>query len=295
MLSISLVLVLLLVPGISATPLQPSFSPCESYYNPAPGINRFNVSNVYATIVPGRRATQLGLPGDGVDVLRVDLIGNVGAELLGYDETTNKLGKHSPRSKISKIDRNSATLFSDTTIGGLSVYKSTSWVCNSLFPAVLPTPYVPSNITYCPLAAGPFGLNLSIPLYRPHALTTLSTQARIVDTTSEARTLSCVNISFTPYRDDAWYYGLFLWLPVALVIGFWVTSWGARFAAGWVVGSGVVEYGAKMKDTSGERELDKAGKRDARMRKWGTMLVSGLSGERLSVSSGLLRFGGFNQ
>jgi hypothetical protein len=72
-----------------------------------------------------------------------------------------------------------------------------------------------------------------------------------------------------------------------------VTSWGARFAAGWVVGSGVAGYGSKMKDQNGERELDKAGKRDARMRKWGTMVVSGLSGERLSVSSGLLRFGEF--
>lgn len=29
------------------------------------------------------------------------------------------------------------------------------------------------------------------------------------------------------------------------------------------------------------------------MRKWGTMIVSGLSGERLSVSGGLLRFGEF--
>lgn len=79
---------------------------------------------------------------------------------------------------------------------------------------------------------------------------------------------------------------------MALAVGFWVTSWGARFAAGWVVGSGVAEYGAK--DQHGEmrrKELDKAGRRDARMRKWGTMIVSGLSGERLSVSSGLLRFG----
>lgn len=56
----------------------------------------------------------------------------------------------------------------------------------------------------------------------------------------------------------------------------------------------MAEYGTKTKDQNGEnrgKELDKAGKRDARMRKWGTMLVSGLSGERLSVSSALLRFG----
>jgi hypothetical protein len=101
-----LLLVPLLLPGILASPLQPTFSLCESFYNPAPGISRFNVSNVYATLVSGERATQLGLPGNGVDVLRVDLIGNVGAELLGYDETTNKLGKSPVASiEVSKIDK----------------------------------------------------------------------------------------------------------------------------------------------------------------------------------------------
>jgi len=74
-----------------------------------------------------------------------------------------------------------------------------------------------------------------------------------------------------------------------LAIGFFVTTWGARFAAGWVVGSGVAEY--EQKETAlgrGSRLL--SGKKEARMRKWGTMIISGLSGERLSVSGGLLRF-----
>jgi hypothetical protein len=143
--------------------------------------------------------------------------------------------------------------------------------------------------TYCPLPAGPFGLNVSIPLYRSYALTTIRTNIRIVDTSETANTLACINIQLTPYTKGGWYYGLFLWLPIALAIGFFVTTWGARFAAGWVVGSGVAEY--EQKETAlgrGSKMLH--GKKEARMRKWGTMIISGLSGERLSVSGGLLRF-----
>jgi hypothetical protein len=77
---------------VSAAPLQPTFTPCHSYYNPAAGINRLNVSNVYANLVSGSRAVQLGLPGDGSDVLRVDLVGVLGSPMLGFDESTNKLG-----------------------------------------------------------------------------------------------------------------------------------------------------------------------------------------------------------
>ena len=189
---------------------------------------------------------------------------------------------------LSCILNSLATLFTTTDTASINVYSSTSWLCDSLFPSVLPSPYYPDNTTYCPVAAGDFGINVSIPLYRSYALTTLRTQVRIVDTTSAANTLACVNVNLTPYRNKGWYYGLFLWLPIAVAIGFWAATWGARFAAGWVVGSGVAEY--EQKDGHGPRP-ERIGKKEARMRKWGTMIVSGLSGERLSVSGGLLRFG----
>ena len=142
-----------------------------------------------------------------------------------------------------------------------------------------------SNETYCPLPSGPFAINISIPLYRSYALTTLRTRVRIVDTSTAANTIACYDMAFTPWTQGAWYYSLFRWFPVAVAIGLWAATWSARFAAGWVVGSGMAEY--ETKDGYGV----KAAKRDARMRKWGTMIVSGLSGERLSISGALLRFG----
>lgn len=77
-----------------ATPLQPTFSSCLSSYPPvAPASSQLDITNIYANLVPGTQASQLGLVGGGHDVLRVDLIGTTGAEVLGYDNGTNKLGQ----------------------------------------------------------------------------------------------------------------------------------------------------------------------------------------------------------
>ncbi|OCF36726.1 membrane protein [Kwoniella heveanensis CBS 569] len=267
---------LLIVAGSAlATPLQPTFSSCLSSFSPvAQSQNQLNVSNVYASIVSAKEATEQGLVGNGHKVLRVDLVGTVGAEVIGYDNTTNKL----------------ATLFTNTKAATFNVYDSTSWLCNSLFPSELPEPYYPYNTTYCPLPAGNFAVNLSIPLYHSYALTTLHTRVRIVDTSLEAANLACIDIQVTPYKRTGWYYRLFLWLPVAVTIGIWAVSWAARFYTGWIVGSGVAEYESKESSALKIAGVGAVNKREIRLRKWGTMIISGLSGERLSVSGGLLRF-----
>lgn len=153
-------------------------------------------------------------------------------------------------------------------------WTTASWVCSAIYPAVLKKPWPLVNETYCPVPAGPFGLNVTVPLYNVHALTTLSTRIRIVDTSNEPYTLGCYDVRVTPYEADSWPYRLFLWFPAAIAIGFFVTTWAARFAAGWVIG------------------VDRAGtgRRETAMIKWATMLISGLSGERFSVSAALIRF-----
>ncbi|WVR07175.1 hypothetical protein IAU60_004216 [Kwoniella sp. DSM 27419] len=272
---VSLLSFLLLAGLVQATPLQPTFSSCLSSYSPvALSGNRLDVTDVYAAIVSAEESAEQGLQGSGHPALRLDLIGTVGAEVVGYDNTTNKL----------------ATLFTNTNAASFNVYQSTTWLCNSLFPSKLPGPYYPYNTTYCPLPAGDFAINLTIPLYRSYALTTLHTQVRIVDTSDAAATLACYNIHVTPYKQKTWYYRLFLWLPVAVAAGFWIVSWAARFYTGWIVGSGVAEYGAKEAGGLKMTGVGGPNKREIRLRKWGTMIISGLSGERLSVSGGLLRF-----
>ena len=77
-----------------ATPLRPTFSSCLDSYSPqAPESARLVVSDVLANIVPADEAREEGLQGDGVQVLRINLMGDAGSELVGYDNATNKLGE----------------------------------------------------------------------------------------------------------------------------------------------------------------------------------------------------------
>ena len=57
---------------------------------------QLNISAIYANLIDGSDASKLGLTGGGHNVLRVDLIGTTGEEVLGYNGTTNKLGKRKP-------------------------------------------------------------------------------------------------------------------------------------------------------------------------------------------------------
>jgi hypothetical protein len=77
-----------------ATPLRPTFTSCLSS-NPPVAIeaNQLRINDVLASIVSGREATAEGLQGDGVQVLRIDLIGESTSVLEGYNNDTNKLGQ----------------------------------------------------------------------------------------------------------------------------------------------------------------------------------------------------------
>jgi hypothetical protein len=77
-----------------ATPLRPTFTSCLSSNPPvAAEANQLRINDVLATIVSSQEATTEGLQGDGVQVLRIDLIGESMSVLEGYDNVTNKLGK----------------------------------------------------------------------------------------------------------------------------------------------------------------------------------------------------------
>lgn len=78
-----------------ATPLRPTFTSClDSYAPQAPESARLVVNDVLASIVSAEEANEEGLQGDGVQVLRINLIGETATDLLGYDNATNKLGEY---------------------------------------------------------------------------------------------------------------------------------------------------------------------------------------------------------
>jgi hypothetical protein len=242
-----------------------------------------NFTRALAQIVPADQAKTLGLNGqEGQNVLRIDLFGKTGQEITGFDNVTGKL----------------ATMFTETHDLNYNLWSTTTYICNSLFPpSPLPEPYIPRNTTYCPIPAGDVGINISVPISGSYGLSTLRTQVRIVDTALPANELTCINIDLSPYYPEAWYWDIFLWIPAGLAIGYWIASWAARFAAGWVVGSAgdassSMDHGETRNAAGIGSVADAGGDSGASRisRKWGTMLVSGVSGERLGFSGALLRF-----
>ena len=83
-----------------ATPLRPTFTSCLSSNAPvAAEADQLRINDVLASIVSSQEATTEGLQGNGVQVLRIDLIGESTSVLQGYNNDTNKLGKF-PRSQV---------------------------------------------------------------------------------------------------------------------------------------------------------------------------------------------------
>jgi hypothetical protein len=90
-----LLLGLLSLTIVSATPLRPTFTSCLDSFPPvAPSADQLVINDVLASIVSNQEATSEGLSGGGVQVLRLDLFGESSSGLQGYDNDTNKLGEH---------------------------------------------------------------------------------------------------------------------------------------------------------------------------------------------------------
>lgn len=270
------------LPLANARIFSPRIQNCHSPFAGEDPTRLVNFTRALAQLVPAQEAQTLGLNGkEGQDVVRIDLFGRTGQEIVGFDNVTGKL----------------ATMFAETHDLNFNVWSTTTYICNSLFPpSPLPEPYIPRNTTYCPLPAGDLGINISVPISGSYGLSTLRTQVRIVDTALPPNELSCINIDLSPYYDDAWYWDIFLWIPAGLAIGYWIASWAARFAAGWVAGGPGDENSSAEEEVQGGGGISSvAGAGGDRgtsrfSRKWGTMLVSGVSGERLGFSGALLRF-----
>jgi hypothetical protein len=85
-----------LLPSTLATIYSPRISTCRSSTasNVDPS-SLINISQAWAQIFPPDRARQLNLAGSDEDknVLRINLLGETGKELVGFSNETGKLGE----------------------------------------------------------------------------------------------------------------------------------------------------------------------------------------------------------
>ena len=108
---------------------------------------------------------------------------------------------------------------------------------------------------------------------------TLNNRLRVVDTSSPAKELMCIDIATTPLDGDQMgnsVYGsaiIIFWVSVALCIAYWVVTGIARLTAAWGRGG----------SGSNRNAWD-------RLKGAGYMLASAVSGERFAGTPALLRF-----
>jgi hypothetical protein len=143
-------------------------------------------------------------------------------------------------------------------------------------PSPLPSP---DNVTglYCPIPAGPFAFSAYAPLSSSRELATLQTSLRAVDPFSNE--LLCVNIATTPLEPGTQgsVYGnarLIFYGTVTLCVVFWLLVAIARLSSAWVRRSGWSRSGFWPS-----------------VENVGFVVASAISGEGLSKSPALMRFG----
>lgn len=173
-----------------------------------------------------------------------------------------------------------ATLFTTSSILSFSIWDNSTFFCSSLRPPS-PLPTEDPNDFYCPVSAGPIAFSAAIPFgSHDYELLTIDTRLRVVDTSSPANELACVDISTTPLTGDESPMSLYgpaiavFWASVGLAIAYWVVAGIGRLVAAWGRGG-----------TGSGRTLW------SRAEGAGYILASAISGERFSSTPALLRFG----
>ncbi len=170
-----------------------------------------------------------------------------------------------------------ATLFLNTAVLTFNVHDNNSFFCQTLRPpSPLPSPDNTSGL-YCPIPAGPFAFSAYAPLSSSHELATLQTSLRAVDPFSNE--VLCVNIATTPLHPGALgsVYGhakLIFYGTVSLCAAYWLLVATARMSSAWARRSGWSRSGFWP-----------------RVENVGFVVASALSGEGLSKSPALMRFG----
>lgn len=172
-----------------------------------------------------------------------------------------------------------ATLFSTTEILTFDIRDNNSYFCETLRPpSPLPSPDNSTGL-YCPIPAGPFAFSTYAPLASSRELATLETLLRAVDPFSNE--LLCLNVATTPLRPGALgsVYGhakIIFYGTVTLSATYWFLVAVARLSSAWARRSGWSGRGFWP-----------------RVENVGFVVASAISGEGLSKSPALIRFGAF--
>ncbi|PPQ63149.1 hypothetical protein CVT24_005789 [Panaeolus cyanescens] len=212
---------------------------------------KLNVTTVYAQVLQNQ---------EWGNYLNLTVLGTSPKDILGLANSSTSL----------------ATLFTSTSVLTLSAWSNSSYLCQNMRPPS-PLPSITStDNSFCPISAGPFAFSSTIPWGKNRELTTLITRLRAVD--PFGKELLCIDLLTTPLDPGPQSpYGkakIIFWSTIALTISYWLVVGAARIASAW--GRGITRPGGGIW---------------SRAQSAGYILASAISGERLTTSPALMRFG----
>ncbi|WAQ91185.1 hypothetical protein PtA15_14A66 [Puccinia triticina] len=226
-----LLLLLLAALSASAEPLLKRFADCLGQHTPslAPAEQRISFSQLW---------TQLDS-----STLRISLLGQVDSQSSGYSPQTNFLGN-------------------ETAVLNFQAFTNQSALCSAI--RTPPTTNKTASDSGCPYGPGQLALGVQLPL-SPHPdypFRTLNTQLQLLDTSTPALTLACIQLDTSPYHPHSIYFSLLRWIPLAILLGYLLVCALARLWAAIISeqlnreAQGLLRSGALLRfSTPGTRDI----------------------------------------
>lgn len=223
---------------------------------------RINISAVYAQFDSTLSAPHLGATEDYTEgLLRIAGIGAVAAESRGASNGT-----------FSAIQVQSRFLT-------FNIFSNLTYLCDELAPTSPDPTSLLVGHSSCIYGPGTVGFGVDIPLNSTYPLGTIWTRILLIDSSTPALAIACIDVPVSRYDADRWYWRFMLWLPLALFIGFFVAVTFARIIT------------AAATRTKAFRNRAREGRAPSLLKDHvNPVIISALSGQGMVLSPALLRY-----
>jgi hypothetical protein len=202
--------------------------------------NRFNISTVYSQLdrYTGDSALGNGYP-ISAGILRIVGIGSVGNQSYAFNSYTDSMGatvgllsecRTCATLKAAQKLTNPPSLQSlgaiqvSTRFSTLPVFSNYTYLCDRLYPTQNDSAHPDVNPASCQYGPGTVSFGIDVPLNATYEAGTLVTEIRLTDSSSPALTIACVELYTSPYVARRWFWELMMWLPVGLVIAYFILT-----------------------------------------------------------------------
>lgn len=159
------------------------------------------------------------------------------------------------------------------------IFSNLTFLCDSVVPTGDDANTQLTAHASCTYGPGTVAFGVDVPVNATYELGTIETRVLLIDTSHPPLSIACVDVPFSPYDEDAWYWDLMFWLPVALFIAYFTTVSLARAIT------------AATTRSRAFRNRAREGRAPSFLRDHlNPIIISAISGQGMVLSPALLRF-----